>query len=171
VPRPIGWLLVAVTFALGAGCASTHTVRPLRRGNPIAHASLGGPLVNVGSFGAALAIDLASLVTPAVLITKSAFTSVAALVADGAYVDLPRSFVADSAWDNLRKVPGVAAPYLALHGGADPYVQPRHSIELVNAHDAAGYPSQLTLVPRADHGNLPETMGLDGRCCRRHEPH
>jgi hypothetical protein len=40
-------------------------------------------------------------------------------------------------------------------------VQPRYSIELVRAHDAAGYPSQLTLVPGADHGNVPETMGLD----------
>jgi hypothetical protein len=47
VPRPIGWWLVAVTFALGAGCASTHTVRPLGRGNAVAHASLGGPLVDV----------------------------------------------------------------------------------------------------------------------------
>ena len=48
VPRPLGWWwLVAVTFALGAGCASTHTVRPLGRGNAVVHASLGGPLVNV----------------------------------------------------------------------------------------------------------------------------
>ncbi|HXI58647.1 MAG TPA: prolyl oligopeptidase family serine peptidase, partial [Polyangia bacterium] len=80
---------------------------------------------------------------------------------DGAYVDLPRSFVADSAWDNLGKISRVTAPYLALHGTDDPYVQPRYSIELVGAHDAAGFPSQLTLVPGADHGNVPETLGLD----------
>ena len=48
------------------------------------------------------------------LITESAFASVAALVSDGTYVDLPRSFVADSQWDNLAKIPRVPAPYLAF---------------------------------------------------------
>ena len=113
------------------------------------------------SFGAALAIDLAARATPAALITESAFTSVAALVSDGAYVDLPRSFVADSSWDNLAKIPRVAAPYLALHGTADPYVQPRYSRQLTDAHAAAGFATQLVLVPGADHGDVPETMTLD----------
>lgn len=113
------------------------------------------------SFGAALAIDLASRATPAALVTESAFTSVAALVSDGAYVDLPRSFVADSVWDNLAKIPRVPAPYLALHGTADPYVQPRYSRQLTDAHAAAGFATQLVLVPGADHDDVPETMSLD----------
>ena len=121
-----------------------------------------GKIVIYGrSFGAALAIDLASRMAPAVLVTESAFASVGALVADGAYVDLPRSFVADSAWDNLAKIPHVPAPYLALHGTADPYVQVRYSRQLTEAHAAAGFTTQLVLVPGADHGNVPETMTLE----------
>jgi len=114
------------------------------------------------SFGGALAIELASARPPAALVTESAFTSVAALVKDGAYVDLPVSFVARSRWDNLAKIGGVAAPYLALHGTADPYVLPRYSEELTAAHRAAqpDVTTTLVLVPGADHGDVPETMGL-----------
>ena len=114
------------------------------------------------SFGGALAIDLAYRAQPAALITESTFASVQALVADGAYVDLPRSFVADSVWDSLGKIGSVASPYLALHGTADPYVLPRYSEALARAHQQ-GVPdatTTLVMVPGADHGNLPETMGL-----------
>jgi hypothetical protein len=42
-------LLIALLLALGAGsgCAHTHQVRPLGKGNGAVHASLGGPLVGV----------------------------------------------------------------------------------------------------------------------------
>jgi len=60
------------------------------------------------SLGAAFAIDLAAVRTPAALMTESAFASVEALVRDGAYVDLPPGFVADSRWDNLAKIPTTA---------------------------------------------------------------
>ena len=107
------------------------------------------------SLGAAFAIDLAAVRTPAALITESAFTSVAARVRDGAYVDLPPGFVADSRWDNLAKIPGVAAPYLAMHGLADDYVRYQYSQELTAAHAAAqpGFKTQLELVPNADHSD------------------
>ena len=107
------------------------------------------------SLGAAFAIDLASVHTPSALITESAFTSIADLVRDGVYADLPVSFVADSRWDNLAKIPGVAAPYLAMHGLADDYVKHEYSEELAAAHEA-GQPAektQLVLVPGADHGD------------------
>jgi fermentation-respiration switch protein FrsA (DUF1100 family) len=109
------------------------------------------------SFGGALAIHLASVAPPAVLVTESAFTSIAALVHDGAYVDLPRSFVAASVWDNLGKIAGIHAPYLALHGTADPYVQFRYAGELIAAHPG---PHELVPVQGADHGNVPEVMGI-----------
>jgi uncharacterized protein len=112
------------------------------------------------SFGGALAIDLASAVPPAVLVTESAFASVAELVQDGAYVDLPRSFVADSVWDNRAKVAHVPSPYLLYHGTADPYVQPKYAVELREAHFPAGA-TALIMVPGADHGNVPEIRGLD----------
>jgi pimeloyl-ACP methyl ester carboxylesterase len=107
------------------------------------------------SLGAAFAIDLAAARTPAALITESAFASVEALVRDGAYVDLPVGFVADSRWDNLAKIPRVAAPYLALHGLADDYVKYQYSQQLTAAHTAGqpGQPTQLELVAGADHGD------------------
>jgi len=108
------------------------------------------------SLGAAFAIDLAAARTPAALITESAFASVEALVRDGAYVDLPVGFVADSRWDNLAKIPGVAAPYLALHGLADDYVKYQYSEMLAAAHGAAqpAFATELELVAGADHGDL-----------------
>jgi fermentation-respiration switch protein FrsA (DUF1100 family) len=109
------------------------------------------------SFGGAWAIDLASTHAPAVLVTESTFTSVAALVRDGVYVDLPASFVAESTWDSARKIEGITTPYLALHGTADPYVQHRYSEELITRHPGQ---HSLVLVPGADHKGVPETMGL-----------
>jgi pimeloyl-ACP methyl ester carboxylesterase len=107
------------------------------------------------SLGAAFAIDLAAVRTPAALVTESAFASVAALVSDGAYVDLPPGFVADARWDNLAKIPRVAAPYLAMHGLADDYVRYQYSQQLTAAH-AVSQPNlatQLVLVPGADHSD------------------
>ena len=107
------------------------------------------------SLGAAFAIDLAAVRTPSALITESACASVAALVRDGAYVDLPPGFVADSRWDNLAKIPHVAAPYLAMHGLADDYVKYQYSQQLTAAHAAAqpDEKTQLELVAGADHGD------------------
>ncbi len=110
------------------------------------------------SFGGALAIDLASTGAPAVLVTESTFTSIADLVKDGAYADLPRSFVAKSSWDSLKKVGGIQTPYLILHGTADSYVQVAYAGRLAAAH--AGR-HQVILVPGAGHSNLPEAMGPD----------
>lgn len=48
--RPIhAAVLPLACAALQAGCAPTHTVRPLGRGNGALYAALGGPLVTVGS--------------------------------------------------------------------------------------------------------------------------
>jgi pimeloyl-ACP methyl ester carboxylesterase len=110
------------------------------------------------SLGSGLAIDLASTNPPAVLVTESAFASIAAFVADGAYVDLPASFVSDSSWDNLAKVPRIPSPYLLFHGAADDYVDPKYSQELAAAHQPVGT-TQLIMVPGANHDNVVETMG------------
>jgi len=118
------------------------------------------------SLGSGLAIDLAyqqradfdvSMI-PAVLITESAFASVSSFVNDATYVELPSSFVSESAWDNLTKIKSVKAPYLLFHGTADDYVDPRYSDELAAAHPGL---HELHRVEGADHTNVPETMGLD----------
>jgi len=111
------------------------------------------------SLGAAFAIDLAAARTPTHLVTESAFASIALMVRDGAYVDLPPGFVVDSRWDNLAKIPRVGAPYLAMHGLADDYVKYQYSEMLIAAHPGI---SQLELVPGADHGDAhgpPPTLG------------
>jgi fermentation-respiration switch protein FrsA (DUF1100 family) len=110
------------------------------------------------SLGSGLAIDLAFTITPAVLVTESAFASIAAFVKDATYLDFPSSFVSASSWDNLAKVPAIPSPYLLLHGTADLYVDPKYSQELAAAHTPAGT-TQLLLVPGADHDDVPETMG------------
>jgi len=120
------------------------------------------------SLGAAFAVQLAysqsgsgSLMPPGALVTESAFTSVAALVHDGAYVDLPPSFVARAAWDNLTKIRSVDSDYLALHGAADAYVRPSYSQELHDAHAAVpSHASALFVVPGAGHDDLPERSPL-----------
>jgi uncharacterized protein len=112
------------------------------------------------SLGGALAVDLASGTAPAVLVTESTFASIQELVTDGVYADFPRSFVSDSVWDSRAKVAHIPSPYLVMHGLADPYVQPKYSRELAAAHGGAG-PTELILVPGADHDGVPSTMGFD----------
>jgi pimeloyl-ACP methyl ester carboxylesterase len=118
----------------------------------------GNPLVYYGrSFGGAPCIDLAASHPPKALIEESTFTSVDALVADGASVDLPRSFVSDDSWNSLSRMPLLGkVPFLALHGLADDYVQPKYSRQLAAAHPGT---TQLVLVPGADHSNVPDKMG------------
>ncbi len=93
------------------------------------------------------------------MIEESTFTSVDALVADGADSDLPRAYVADDSWNSLAKIATLGAvPFLALHGLADDYVQPKYAQELAAAHPGT---TQLVLVPGADHSNVPDKMGDD----------
>ncbi len=109
------------------------------------------------SLGGAFAIHLATIAAPAVLITESTFTSIAAMVEDGAYAPLPASFVVKSRWDSLAKVATITSPYLNLHGTADPYVQYKYAEQLVAAHQGK---DQLEAVPGADHGDVPQRLGL-----------
>ena len=120
----------------------------------------GKPLVYYGrSFGGGPCINLASRHPPVALVDESNFTSVDALVQDGAYVDLPPGFVADDSWNNLQRMPGLGAvPFLVLHGAVDDYVQPKYGQELAAAHPGT---TELVLVPGADHSNVPDKMGFD----------
>jgi len=121
------------------------------------------------SLGAAFAVQLAysqsgsgDLMPPGALVTESAFTSVAALVHDGAYVDLPPGYVVRAVWDSLTKIRSVEADYLALHGAADSYVMPGYSQQLRDAHAAAvpSHGTAMVLVPGADHDDVPQQSPL-----------
>lgn len=130
-------------------------------GAVVAHAGVDpARLIYYGrSFGGAPCIDLATRHPPAALIEESTFTSVAALVADATPIDLPRNSVADAEWDSLSKIATLGAvPFLALHGAVDDYVQPKYAVELAAAHPGT---TELVLVPGANHGNVPDKMGLE----------
>ena len=70
----------------------------------------------------------------------------AALISDGAGYDLPRSFLATSAWDSLDKIRRIPAPYLALHGTADEYVHPKYARELTAAHKTLPIPTWVEVT-------------------------
>jgi hypothetical protein len=163
---PLGYNLVVFDYR-GYG---TSTGKPTEAGlmedvRAVRAAILGKPGVDPAriiyygrSLGCAVCIDLATAAAPRALISESPFASVRALVQDGVYADFAPSFIIDSEWDNLAKIPTIAAPYLSMHGLADDFVQPKYSIELTAAHRG---PKQLVLVEGADHGDVPDKMGTD----------
>jgi pimeloyl-ACP methyl ester carboxylesterase len=110
------------------------------------------------SLGGAFATHLATLVTPKALVLESTFTSIAALVADGAYAPLPASFAAEGRWDTLAKIETLVMPLLLFHGSADQYVQFRYGEELIAAHRG---PHRFVPVEGAGHTNVPDVVGKD----------
>jgi pimeloyl-ACP methyl ester carboxylesterase len=117
-----------------------------------------GQLVIYGhSLGGAFAIHLATIVKPRALVIESTFTSIAALVADGAYAPLPVSFAATSRWDNLAKIKTITSPLLLFHGTDDQYVMFRYGQELIAAHPGR---HQFVPVEGANHSSVPATLGL-----------
>ncbi len=110
------------------------------------------------SLGGAVAIDLASVEAPTVLIEESTFTSIQALITDGAYADVPVSAISTEHWDNLSKIPAITSPFLAMHGDVDDYVPPKYSQQLYDAHPG---PKKLVWVTGADHSNVPVVLGKE----------
>ncbi len=108
------------------------------------------------SLGAAYAVEHATVRPPAAMVLEAPFTSVQALVNEGAYADLPRSFVSRSRWDTLSKIAGIEAPLLVLHGAKDDFAEPRHGRALVEAHPGR---DELVVVQGAGHDDVPETLG------------
>jgi uncharacterized protein len=108
------------------------------------------------SLGGAVAIDLASIEPPAVLIEESTFSSLQALIADSAYADFPATAVSTATWDNLSKIGSIQSPFLVLHGDMDDYVAPKYAQELYDAHPG---PKKLVMVEGADHFNVPQVIG------------
>ncbi|MFI5297183.1 MAG: alpha/beta hydrolase [Polyangiales bacterium] len=118
------------------------------------------------SLGGGPALEVASKQGPyRGLMTESAFTSVAALVADGSLV-VPSSFVTTNVFDNLSKIRAAAASAtngaLLLHGTADDFVQPKYAQQLEDAiGDAA--PHERDMIDGADHDTVPDSPVYDDR--------
>lgn len=110
------------------------------------------------SLGGAPTFELALRVLtppPRGLVSEAAFCSVGALVEDGAFLDLPASYVSSFEMDNCAKARALALPVLLLHGTEDDFVVPRHAQRLKESAPAA----RLELVRGAGHDDIPTVAG------------
>ena len=113
------------------------------------------------SLGGAPAYELAAraepgqALAPLGLITEAAFCSVATLVQDGAFLDIPPSYVASFEFDNCAKAATLTLPVLLIHGAADTFLVPRHAQLL--ADQIANH--ELIIVPGGAHSDIPVVAG------------
>ncbi len=102
------------------------------------------------SLGAAVAVRLALEWSPAALVLRSPFTSLAD-VGRLHYPWLPVSALLVDRYLSISRIARSAAPLLVIAGDRDTLVPPDLSRRL---YDAAGQPKQFVLVPGADHNSL-----------------
>lgn len=101
------------------------------------------------SLGAAVALDLALAHPPAGLILQSPFMGIRE-IARFHYPYVPRALVPD-AYPSLRRITGLRAPLLILHGARDTIVPLLHGEELFHA---APEPKRLEVFPNAGHNDM-----------------
>lgn len=106
------------------------------------------------SLGGAVALELALAHPPAGLVLLSAFTSVRDM-ARLHYRAVPAALVPD-AYPSLRRIAGLRAPLLVLHGEDDMIVPVEHARALF---DAAPAPKRLRIVRGAGHNDIVSLAG------------
>ena len=106
------------------------------------------------SLGGAVALELALAHPPAGLVLLSAFTSVRAM-GRVHYALIPTALVPD-AYPSLRRIGGLRAPLLVLHGEDDAIVPVEHGRALL---DAAPDPKRMRIVPGAGHNDVVSLAG------------
>jgi fermentation-respiration switch protein FrsA (DUF1100 family) len=106
------------------------------------------------SLGGAIALDLALAHPPAGLVLLSAFTSVRDM-ARLHYRAIPAAAVPD-AYPSLRRIAGLRAPLLVLHGEDDMIVPVEHGRALF---DAAPDPKRLRVVRGVGHNDIVSAAG------------
>jgi pimeloyl-ACP methyl ester carboxylesterase len=92
---------------------------------------------------------------PLGIIGEAIFCSVATLVQDGAFLDIPPSYVASFEFDNCAKAQTVTVPVLIIHGAEDSFLVPRHA-QLLADRIAE---NELVIVPGAEHSDIPLVAG------------
>jgi len=118
------------------------------------------------SLGTATSTQLAEQQAPALLILESAFASIHDFETDSSGMDFPVDFISKCKWATVDRIRNVHVPVLLVHGLADDFVRPEFSKKIyANAND----PKQLTLVDRAQHSDIPETMGADHYASLMHD--
>jgi hypothetical protein len=106
------------------------------------------------SIGGAVALELAIAHPPAGLVLLSAFTSVRD-IARTHYGLIPTRLVPD-AYPSLRRIAGLRAPVLVVHGGDDAIVPVEHGRALF---EAAPQPKRLRIVAGVGHNDLVSHAG------------
>jgi fermentation-respiration switch protein FrsA (DUF1100 family) len=106
------------------------------------------------SLGGAVALELAVAHPPAALVLLSAFTSVREM-SRVHYPPIPAALVPD-AYPSLRRIGGLRAPLLVLHGEDDTIVPVEHGQALF---DAAPDPKRLRIVPGVGHNDIVSLAG------------
>jgi hypothetical protein len=110
-----------------------------------------GDIVYYGeSLGSGVAVQLALEAPPAALVLEAPYTDVAA-VGQRRYPFIPVRLLMRDRFDNLAKIPGVAAPVLVIHGEQDRTTP----VEFGRAvHAAAPEPKQARFYRQAAHIDL-----------------
>lgn len=101
------------------------------------------------SLGAAVAVEIALRREVGGLILESAFTSLREM-ARSQWLFYPFSFFLPAHYDNLAKIPGIAAPKLLIHGDRDEIVPFALGRRLF---DAAGGPKRFYRIMGAGHND------------------
>jgi fermentation-respiration switch protein FrsA (DUF1100 family) len=115
-----------------------------------------GRLIYFGeSLGAAVALGLALEASPAALVLRSPFTSLAE-VAKVRYPYLPARLLLRDRYPSLERIRRIRAPVLVLIAGRDEIVPPSQTRRL---YEAAGEPKRLAVIPGAGHNDLEMLSG------------
>ena len=117
-----------------------------------------GRLVYFGeSLGAAVAVDLAAEHSPAALVLRSPFTSMAD-VGQHHYPFLPVRLLLRDRYDSIDRIRHVRCPVLVIAGAEDRIVPLEHSRRLYEAVSSA---KKLVILPDADHNDAALVSGPD----------
>jgi uncharacterized protein len=108
------------------------------------------------SLGGAVAVDLALGHQPAGRVLRSAFAGIRA-IARVHYPFLPAGLIPD-AYPTLRRIPGLTAPLLVLHGDRDEIVPLAHGRQLF---EAAPEPKQMRVFPGVGHNDIVPVAGRE----------
>jgi uncharacterized protein len=111
------------------------------------------------SLGTVAAIHLsAEVFDPLLLIVEAPIASARALAQGSLNLPLPGRWLTTGGFDNAAKVRAINTPFFHLHGMEDAFVRYRDHGRIV--YENAPNPKTQRLIDRADHGDVPEVMGL-----------
>ena len=88
---------------------------------------------------------------PLGLLSEAAFCSVAALVQDGGFLDLPPSYLTTFEFDNCAKAATLTVPVLLIHGEQDPLIPVEQAHWMYDALSQAGKTVEIKIYPNEAH--------------------